>query len=73
MQNKNSKGANCFIDYHNKNFYGLAKCDCILIPDKLAIWMATWEYPIKWVKKVKANYINELQKQGLSINDNNSV
>ena len=63
-QNKPPKGANCFLDYHNKTFYGLAKCDCVLIPGQLAKRKANWEYPIKRVKKAQAKYINDLEMAG---------
>ena len=53
--------SNCFVDYHNTQFYGLAKCDCKLIPvGDISKRKANWTYPNQRKKVLQSKYIQRL-------------
>jgi hypothetical protein len=53
--------SDCFVDCHNTLFYGLAKCDCKLIPvGDLSKRKANWTYPNQRKKATQAAYIKRL-------------
>jgi hypothetical protein len=54
-KNNPPKNSNCFVDYHNTMFFGLAKCDCKLIidGDSLSKRKANYQYPNSRKKNTK--------------------
>jgi hypothetical protein len=74
-KNNPPANSNCFVDYHNTRFYGLAKCDCKLIPvGDLTKRKANWTYPNQRKKMVQSKYIERLLQAPLEdTNDSAAV
>ncbi len=56
-------GSNCFVDYNNTHFYGLAKCDCALISGDYGKHKANYKYPNARCKQVQSPYIKRLEQE----------
>ena len=54
-----SAGRNCFVDYHDEGFYGLAISDCNLVNKRKSEWVE----PTQTRRKTNLRHIKGLRQQ----------